>query len=74
MKVHCRQAGISTATYYQWKSKYGGMDGIVHPTTSGATPRTNGFVERMTRTLLDVCFRVAGRQAWYITPPSYSAT
>ena len=22
----CRQAGISLATYYQWKSKYGGMD------------------------------------------------
>ena len=22
----CRQAGISTATYYQWKSKYGGME------------------------------------------------
>jgi putative transposase len=22
----CRQAGISQATYYQWKSKYGGMD------------------------------------------------
>ena len=21
-----RQAGISTATYYQWKSKYGGME------------------------------------------------
>ena len=22
----CRQHGISTATYYKWKSKYGGMD------------------------------------------------
>lgn len=22
----CRQVGISLATYYQWKSKYGGMD------------------------------------------------
>ena len=22
----CRQAGISQATYYQWKSKYGGME------------------------------------------------
>ena len=22
----CRQAGISVATYYQWKSKYGGME------------------------------------------------
>lgn len=22
----CREHGISNATYYQWKSKYGGMD------------------------------------------------
>lgn len=28
MKVSdvCRQYGISSATYYNWKSKYGGMD------------------------------------------------
>ena len=26
VKDLCRQAGISSATYYQWKSKYGGMD------------------------------------------------
>jgi putative transposase len=26
VKDLCRQAGISQATYYQWKSKYGGMD------------------------------------------------
>jgi putative transposase len=26
VKDVCRQAGISQATYYQWKSKYGGMD------------------------------------------------
>ena len=26
VKDICRQAGISTATYYQWKSKYGGLD------------------------------------------------
>ena len=26
VKDMCRQAGISQATYYQWKSKYGGMD------------------------------------------------
>ena len=29
------------------------------------TPRTNGFVERMNRTLLDECFRIAGRTTWY---------
>ena len=28
--------------------------------------RTNGFVERMDRTLLDECFRVAGRTTWYL--------
>jgi len=26
IKDLCRQTGISTATYYQWKSKYGGME------------------------------------------------
>jgi putative transposase len=26
VKDLCRQAGISSATYYQWKSKYGGME------------------------------------------------
>ncbi|MBN8499643.1 MAG: transposase [Sphingomonadales bacterium] len=43
------------------------MEDIEHRRTKIATPRTNGFVERMNRTLLDECFRVAGRQAWYIT-------
>jgi transposase InsO family protein len=28
----------------------------------------NGFVERMNRTLLDECFRVAGRTNWYLEP------
>lgn len=26
VKDLCRQAGVSTATYYQWKSKYGGLE------------------------------------------------
>jgi len=26
VKDICWQAGISTATYYQWKSKYGGLE------------------------------------------------
>lgn len=26
IKDVCRQAGISIATYYTWKSKYGGLD------------------------------------------------
>lgn len=26
VKDVCRQAGISVPTYYQWKSKYGGME------------------------------------------------
>lgn len=26
VKDLCRQAGISHATYYQWKSKYGGLE------------------------------------------------
>jgi transposase InsO family protein len=41
------------------------MEGIDHRTTRVRSPRTNGFVERMNRTLLDECFRVAGRTTWY---------
>ena len=26
VKEICRQAGISTPTYYKWKSRYGGME------------------------------------------------
>ena len=26
VKDLCRRHGVSTATYYQWKSKYGGLD------------------------------------------------
>jgi transposase InsO family protein len=44
------------------------MHDVEHRRTKIATPRTNGFVERMNRTLLDECFRVAGRQTWYLTP------
>lgn len=41
------------------------MEGIEHRTTKVRSPRTNGFVERMNRTLLDECFRVGGRTTWY---------
>jgi transposase InsO family protein len=34
------------------------VEGIKHRTTKARSPRTNGFVERMNRTLLDECFRV----------------
>lgn len=44
------------------------MNDIEHRTTRIRSPRTNGFVERMNRTLLDECFRVAGRQTWYLQP------
>lgn len=42
------------------------MEGIEHRTTRVRSPRTNGFVERMNRTLLDECFRVSGRTTWYL--------
>jgi transposase InsO family protein len=44
------------------------MEGIEHRRTRVRSPRTNGFVERMNRTLLDECFRIAGRTTWYIEP------
>jgi hypothetical protein len=43
------------------------MDGIQPRTTQIRSPRTNGF-ERMNHTLLDECFRVAGRTTWYLEP------
>lgn len=42
------------------------MNDIEHRTTRVRHPQTNGFVERMNRTLLDECFRVQGRQTWYV--------
>ena len=42
------------------------VEDVEHRTTKVRSPRTNGFVERMNRTLLDECFRVAGRQTWYV--------
>jgi transposase InsO family protein len=44
------------------------LEGIQHRTTKVRSPQTNGFVERMNRTLLDECFRVEGRKTWYVTP------
>jgi transposase InsO family protein len=44
------------------------LEGVEHRTTKIRSPRTNGFVERMNRTLLDECFRVEGRKTWYLTP------
>jgi transposase InsO family protein len=38
------------------------LEGIEHRTTRVRSPQTNGFVERMNRTLLDECFRVEGRK------------
>lgn len=42
------------------------MNEIEHRTTRIRHPQTNGFVERMNRTLLDECFRIVGRQTWYV--------
>ena len=42
------------------------LEDVEHRTTKVRSPRTNGFVVRMNRTLLDECFRVAGRQTWYV--------
>lgn len=49
-----------------------GMKGIEHRTTKVRSPRTNGFVERMNRTLLE-CFRVEGRKTWCLEPEEVQA-
>jgi transposase InsO family protein len=41
---------------------------IEHRTTRIRSPRSNGFVKRMNRTLLDECFRVKGRTTWCTNP------
>jgi len=41
------------------------LDGIDHRTTKVRRPQSNGFVERMHRTLLDEHFRIQGRTKWY---------
>lgn len=38
---------------------------VKHGTAKVRSPRTNGFVERMNRTLLDEHFRIKGREKWY---------
>lgn len=45
-----------------------GLEGIEHCTTEIRSSQTNGFAERMNRTLLDECFRVEGRKTWYVEP------
>ena len=44
------------------------MEDIEHRNTRVRTPRTNGFVERMNKTLLEECFKVKGRTTWYLEP------
>ncbi len=41
------------------------LEGIEHRTTKVRRPQSNGFVERLHRTLLDEHFRVMGRSKWY---------
>jgi transposase InsO family protein len=41
------------------------LEGIEHRTTKVRRPQSNGFVERLHRTLLDEHFRIEGRKTWY---------
>ena len=41
------------------------LEGIEHRTTRVRRAQSNGFVERLHRTLLDEHFRIAGRTTWY---------
>lgn len=43
------------------------LEGIEHRNTKVRRPQSNGFVERLHRTLLDEHFRIAGRTKWYET-------
>lgn len=41
------------------------LEDIEHRTTRVARPQSNGFVERLHKTILDEHFRIAGRTKWY---------
>ncbi len=41
------------------------LEGIEHRTTKVRRPQSNGFIERLHRTLLDKHFRIKGRTTWY---------
>lgn len=41
------------------------LEEIEHRTTKVRRPQSNGFVERLHRTLLDEHFRIMGRTKWY---------
>lgn len=41
------------------------LENIEHRTTKVRRPQSNGFVERLHRTLLDEHFRIKGREKWY---------
>ena len=41
------------------------LEGIEHRTTKVRRPQSNGFIERLHKTLLDEHFRIAGRTKWY---------
>ena len=43
------------------------LEAIEHRTTRVKRPQSNGFVERLHRTLLDEHFRVEGRRTWFET-------
>lgn len=43
------------------------LEDIEHRTTKVRRPQSNGFVERLHRTLLDEHFRIQGRKKWYET-------
>jgi transposase InsO family protein len=64
-----RRIGTETRSevYFRGGRSSVGHYGVDHRTTKIRSPRTNGFVERLNRTRLDECFRVAGRQIWYLT-------
>lgn len=41
------------------------LEGIEHRTTKVRRPQSNGFIERLQRTLRDEHFRIKGRTKWY---------
>ena len=49
----CRKHGISEATYYNWKAKFGGMTVSGRPATEGAGAKNNKLKKLLAESMLD---------------------
>ena len=63
----CRKYGVSSATFYKWKAKYGGLERVGSQASEGAREREaklkNGDARRKAGGRCPPSFRVSGERA-----------